>query len=62
MAERLDDKELLRLKDRLMANSIQIDALAQLLIERGLVTENEFCCKLKQVQMEYEGNGERKIG
>jgi len=37
-----------------MANSIQVDALAQLLIEKGLITEQEILGKLKQVQMEYE--------
>lgn len=36
-----------------MASSIQVDALSQLLIEKGLITEDEFYAKLKQVQMEY---------
>ena len=34
MAELLDDKELVSFKEMLMANSIQVDALAQLLIEK----------------------------
>ena len=54
MAEKLDDKELVRFKEMLMANSIQVDALSQLLIEKGKITEQEFFNKLKQVQMEYE--------
>lgn len=37
-----------------MANSIQVDALAQLLIEKGLITEQAFLAKLRPVQMEYE--------
>ena len=41
-------------KELLFANSIQVDALAQLLIEKGLITEEEFYIKLKQVQREYE--------
>ena len=35
MAERLDDKELVSFKEMLIANSIQIDAVAQLMIEKG---------------------------
>ena len=49
MAEKLDDKELVTLKEMLIANSIQADALSQLLIEKGIITEQEFFIKLKQV-------------
>jgi len=35
MAQKLDPKELVTFKELLMANSIQVDALAQLLIEKG---------------------------
>ena len=54
MTEILDDRELVRFKEMLMANSIQVDALAQLLIEKRIITEQEFFTKLKMVQMEYE--------
>ena len=37
-----------------MANSIQIDAIAQLLIEKGIITKEEFFAKLKQMQSEYK--------
>jgi mannitol/fructose-specific phosphotransferase system IIA component (Ntr-type) len=37
-----------------MANSIQTDALAQLLIEKGIITQDEFFTNLKQVQAEYK--------
>jgi len=50
MAEKLDPKELL------MANSIQLDAIAQLLIEKGFFTKEEFFAKLKQVQGQYQSN------
>jgi hypothetical protein len=53
MAEKMDDKELVSFKEMLVANSIQVDAPAQLLIEKGLITEEEFCGKLKEVQREY---------
>ncbi len=42
MAEKLDEKELVSFTEMLMANSIQVDAVAQLLIEKGIVTEEEF--------------------
>ncbi len=54
MAEKLNDKELVTFKEMLMANSIQVDALAQLLIEKGLITEEEFYAMLKKVQGEYQ--------
>ena len=61
MAEKLDEKQLVTFKELLMANSIQVDALAQLLIEKGIITEQEFYAKLKQVQMEYENKKAGKI-
>jgi hypothetical protein len=39
MAEKLDPKELVSFKELLMANSIQIDAVAQLLIEKGIIAK-----------------------
>ena len=54
MARKLDDKELVSFEELLRANMIQMDALSQLLIEKGLITEEEFYTKLKQVQHDYE--------
>ncbi len=54
MAEKLDPNELVSFKELLMANSMQVDAMAQLLIEKGFFTKDEFFLKLKQVQMEYQ--------
>ncbi len=61
MAEKLDDKELVTFKELLMANSIQVDTLAQLLMEKGLITEAEFYDKLKEVQAEYQEKRRGKI-
>jgi len=36
MAEKLDPKELVGFKELLMANSMQVDAIAQLLTEKGV--------------------------
>ena len=54
MAQKLNPSELVSFKELLMANSIQIDALCQLLIEKELITQEDFFTKLKQVQAEYE--------
>lgn len=54
MAEKLDEKEVMSLKELLMSQIIQLDAVSQLLIEKGIITEAEFVAKLKQVQHEYE--------
>ena len=54
MAEKLNDKEIVSFEELLRANMIQTDALSQLLIEKGLITEQEFFTKLKQVQAEWE--------
>jgi hypothetical protein len=52
MAEQLDPDELVSFRELLIANSIQIDAMAMLLVEKGVITNEEFFAKLKQVQME----------
>ena len=54
MAEKLDQSELVSFK---IANSIQIDAIAQLLIEKGIFTKAECFNMLKQVQMDYQRRG-----
>jgi len=54
MAEKLNDSETASFDELLMANVIQLDPLYQLLIEKGLITEQEFFAKLKLVQQEWE--------
>ena len=54
MGEKLSEKETVSFKELLMANAIQVDALCQILIDKGVFTEEEFFGKLKQVQKEYE--------
>jgi hypothetical protein len=54
MAKSLPKKDLVSFKELLLANSIQVDALAQLLIEEGLISEQKFIAKLKQVKTEYQ--------
>ena len=52
-----DKSDRISFKDLLLANSIQIDALIQLLIEAGVITEQGFYAKLKEVQQQYRGRG-----
>ena len=54
MAQKLDPAELLEFKELIMANSVQQDALVELLIDKGIITKDEFFEKLKQVYAEYQ--------
>ena len=54
MAEKFDETEMISSEELLMAQMIQLDAVSELLTEKGVITEKEFVAKLKQVQYEYE--------
>ena len=54
MTQRTDSGEAVSLEELTFANTIQIDSLAQLLIEKGLISEQEFYSKLKEVQAQYD--------
>ena len=54
MAQKLTEKELVTFKEMLLANSKMVDALAQLLFEKGVFTEEEFYTKLKDVDGQYK--------
>ena len=54
MAQPLDPKDLVTYKELMMATSIQVDALVQLLVEEGLISEQRYFQKLKEVQAQYE--------
>ncbi len=45
----------------ILTNSRQANAVALLMIEKGLITEEEFYSKLKEVQDEYEKKRKGKI-
>jgi hypothetical protein len=40
-----------------MANSMQLDAIAQLLIEKGIFSKEELFDMLKRIQREYQKTG-----
>lgn len=54
MAEQFDPNEMVNFRELLIAKSIQIDAMAMLLIDKGFFTKDEYFTKIKQVQMEYK--------
>ncbi|HEM48960.1 MAG TPA: hypothetical protein ENO27_02000 [Caldithrix sp.] len=54
MAEKLDPNDLVSFRELLISNTVQLDTVSRLLIEKGIITDEEFFAKLKQVQMEYK--------
>jgi hypothetical protein len=54
MDEKLDAKESARFQEILMANSIMIETLTQLLMEKGVISNEEFFTKLKKVKTDYQ--------
>jgi beta-N-acetylglucosaminidase len=54
MTEKLDPQQTYDFKELLIAEMIEIDTITQLLIEKGIITQQEYLSKLKQVQHEYE--------
>jgi hypothetical protein len=60
MTKKLAVKEMETIRGVLMSNAIQIDALAQLLIDKGLITEQEFFAELKMVHADFQRQGRSK--
>jgi hypothetical protein len=54
MPEKLDPQQTIDFKELLIAEMIEIDTITQLLIEKGIITQQEYLSKLKHVQHEYE--------
>ena len=54
MAEKLDEKEITTTEELFWKNMYQLDAVTQLLVEKGIFTEQGFFTKLRQVQAEWE--------
>jgi hypothetical protein len=59
MAYELDPDEIVEFKELLMANTIQIDTMYQLLIDKGYFTEAEFLDKMKVVSVDYQRSAGR---
>lgn len=58
MAEKLDPREVVTQEELLMSQVITLDAVTQLLIEKAIITQDEFFTKIKQVQQEYQSKRE----
>ena len=58
VAENSDSNEIATIQDLLMANSMQLDAIAQLLIEKGIFSKEELFDMLKRIQKEYQKTGD----
>ena len=54
MAKKQSQDQLVAFEELLVSNTIQIDAVTQLLIEKGFFTKDEFFDMLQQVQLEYK--------
>jgi len=54
MIEKLDSKDLARFQEILLANSIMIETLTQLLMEKAIISNEEFFTKLKKVKADYQ--------
>jgi hypothetical protein len=50
MANRLNNDELVTFKELLISNEIYMEALVQLLVDKGVFTKQELLGKIKQVQ------------
>ena len=57
VANHSDSNEIATIQDLLMANSMQLDAIAQLLIEKGVFSKEELFEMLKRIQKEYQKTG-----
>lgn len=56
-ADQSDSNEIATIQDLLMANSMQLDAIAQLLIEKGVFSKEDLFNMLKRIQKEYQKTG-----
>jgi hypothetical protein len=56
MGKTAKQSDLVNFKELLLANSIHIDTLTQLLIDAGVISEERFFTKIK-VQLQYRNRG-----
>jgi hypothetical protein len=54
MTQKGNPEEAVSLEELTLSNSMQVDTLACLLIEKGIITKQKFFTKLKHVQSEYQ--------
>jgi hypothetical protein len=54
MAQQSNQPELIPIHELVGSNTIQLDTIYQLMIEKGFFTEAEFFIKMKEVQADYQ--------
>ena len=57
----LDPKEIVTVQELAISNMLEIEALRQLLFEKGIITEDEFIAKFKKLDREMKEKGGNKI-
>ena len=60
MAQHRTQPDLVPMEDLIVSNTMQLDTLYQLLIEKGYFTEAEFLVKFKAVQADYQSRSVTK--
>ena len=54
MAEKLNPQEIVTYKELLIMSMIETQTIVQLMIEKGIITKEEYFAKLKEVQIQYQ--------
>jgi hypothetical protein len=53
MVQQLDQTDLVPMEELIVSNTIQLETMYQLLIEKEYFTEAEFLLKMKDLQVDY---------
>ncbi len=59
MATPLDPKEVVTVQELAVSNMLEIETLRQLLFEKGIISEDEFISKFKQLDRKMKKKGGR---
>jgi hypothetical protein len=59
MATPLDPKQIVNVQEIAISNMLEIEALRELLFEKGIISEEEFIAKFKKLDREMEEKGGR---
>ncbi len=59
MATPLDPKEVVTVQELAVSNMLEIETLRQLLFEKGVISEDEFISKFKQLDRKMKKKGGR---
>jgi len=58
MAKPLDPKQIVTVQELAISNTLEIEALRQLLFEKAIITEEEFVARYKKLDREMKERGE----